>query len=552
MHTSSDDAYNAALMSVSLVESPGSFVGTMPSCVATPEDFDSTQSMMVGTAEQFMRKEVLPLVERLDAQEEGLMVSLMRQAGELGLGGPESPESYGGLGLSKSLGTRLAEMMSLNGSFSTTYVVHIGIAQSPISLFGTRDQKLRYLPSLTSCESIGAYALSEPNSGSDALSMSTRAVQDGSDYLVTGTKMWISNAKWADVLTVFAKTEGDRVTAFLVDRSMSGLGIGAEEHKVGLKGSSTARVVLDDVRIPKDNVLYEVGEGHRVAFNALNLGRFKLAAMALGQSREAIHQAAKYAKDRKQFGRPIATFGMIRNKLARMFALHYASESMLYRTGGIVDASFSTLDADADAESNRKACEAFAIEASMSKVFATESLSTIVDEALQIHGGYGYTEEFAVGRLWRDARVTRIYEGTNEINRLFITDRMIKKGLLDILMEASPCSDFHRLLIEAARLSHEKLGVSIIENQQVTACLSDLAMIHYADQACFARGNQLGGLAAQVASYFRWMMAGVACQKAGELRSRLGFDLKVSMESSVAVHEEELTDAVLESVGYPL
>ncbi|MBA3726655.1 MAG: acyl-CoA dehydrogenase family protein, partial [Armatimonadetes bacterium] len=291
--------------------SGGAFLFQEPDHIFSPEEFDSDARLMIDTARQFALKEVQPHLERLDTQEEGLMPALFAKMGELGLAGPETPEEYGGLGLPKTLGTRILEMLSLNGSFSTTVAVHIGIGQAPIYLWGTEEQKRKYLPKLAAGEWMSAYALSEPNSGSDALGLSTRAVRDGDDYLLTGTKMWISNAKWADVFITFAKTEGDKITAFIVQRGFPGVSIGAEEHKTGLKGSSTARLVLDGARVPASNVLYREGEGHRVAFNALNLGRLKLGAMSLGPARSALHHSAKYAKDRKQFGKPIAAFGLI-------------------------------------------------------------------------------------------------------------------------------------------------------------------------------------------------------------------------------------------------
>jgi alkylation response protein AidB-like acyl-CoA dehydrogenase len=392
-----------------------------------PEDFAGDDRLMIETAEQFMRKEVLPHVEALDHQEPGLMPRLIHQAGELGLCGIDTPDEFGGLGLSKNLAARILEFLSLNGSFSVTYGITSGISQVGLSLFGSHDQKTQYLPRLASGQWIGAYALSEPNSGSDALSATCRADLRGDHYVLNGTKMWISNAQWADLFLVMAKVDGERFSAFLVEKNFQGVSVAREEHKMGLKGSSTARLLLEDAIVPAENLLYTEGLGHHVAFNALNLGRFKLAAMSIGPARAAIELAAAYAKDRKQFGQPIANFGLIREKFARMGALFFAAESAIYRLGALIDQAFA--EHGGTIEGNRRAAEMYSIQCAMVKVFATEAESEIVDEALQVYGGYGFTEEFPIARIYRDARVSRIYEGTNEINRLFIADRLAKAGL---------------------------------------------------------------------------------------------------------------------------
>ncbi|MEM4409269.1 MAG: acyl-CoA dehydrogenase family protein, partial [Candidatus Caldarchaeum sp.] len=384
----------------------GAFLYALPKSIFTPENFDAESLLMITTAKQFIQREVLPLASRLDQQEEGLMPSLVKKACELGFGGAEIPQEFGGLGLPKTLGTRILEMLSHDGAFSTTFGVQMGIAQQPIALFGTNEQKKKYLPLLTSGEWIGAYALSEPNSGSDARGMTTLAEYDQTThtYQLTGTKMWISNAKWAQLFIVFAKVQGERITCFLVERSFPGLAIGREEHKVGQKASSTARLTLENTPVPANNVLYKEGEGHRIAFNALNLGRLKLGAMALGQAREAIKVATRYAKERKQFGKPIASFGLIREKLAKMCAWFYASESTLYRTSDLVEKAFQNVPEDVSEEEliigNIHAAQEYQIECSITKVLCSETLSLCADEALQIHGGYGYTEEFPVGRIW--------------------------------------------------------------------------------------------------------------------------------------------------------
>lgn len=535
----------------------GAFILEAPTWVFAPEQFDSDANMMVSTVHQFARREVVPILERLDAFEDGLMPSLFRKACELGLGGIEAPERYGGLGLKKSLGTRIVEAYSINGSFATTLGVHCGIAQSPIVLFGTEEQRQRYLPRLASGEWMGAYALSEAGSGSDALSLSCRAERAGDKlFRLTGTKMWISNARWAGLFIVFARTE-QGITAFLVERDSPGVSVGPEEHKMGLKGSSTARVVLDGVEVHADNVLYIEGQGHRVALNALNLGRFKLAAMALGPARDALHHSAKYALERKQFGAPIAKFGLIRDKIATCAALLFAAESMLYRTAGIVDHAFSKVDDEDRIEQSRLAAEECAVEASLGKVFATEALAVCADEAVQIHGGYGFTEEFPVARIYRDARVTRIYEGTNEINRLFVVTRLVRRGILEKALDCEPTCDVHRQFLRCAKAASEKFGDGLLEQQQVIARLTDIAMHLYALQAVRMRAEQMTGKAhaefarACVATYEGLARAAVAAA-AADVLARCGREERVCIEASNPAAAEGVAEAVFEAHGYPI
>lgn len=536
----------------------GAFILEAPTWVFSPEQFDSDANMMVQTANQFARREVMPLVDRLDAFEDGLMFSVFRKACELGLGGIEAPEEHGGLGLKKSLGTRIVEAYSLNGSFATTLGVHCGIAQSPIILFGAHEQRERYLPRLASGEWMGAYALSEAGSGSDALSLSCRAdrAPDGS-FRLTGTKMWISNARWAGLFIVFARTDKG-VTAFLVERDYPGVSVGPEEHKMGLKGSSTARLILDGAEVPASNVLYVEGEGHRVALNALNLGRFKLAAMALGPARDALHHSAKYALERKQFGTSIANFGLIREKVARCAALFFAAESMLYRTAGIVDHAFSKVDGAAEdrIEQSRLAAEECAVEASLGKVFATETLATCADEAVQIHGGYGFTEEFPVARIYRDARVTRIYEGTNEINRLFAVSRLARRGLLKKAFDCEPTCDVHQQFLRCAKAAWAKFGEETINQQQLIARLTDIAMHLYALQAARTRAAQMKDAYAEfahacVATYEGIAQAAVA-EASAEALARCGSGERVNIEGGDPAAAEVVADVVFETRGYPI
>jgi alkylation response protein AidB-like acyl-CoA dehydrogenase len=460
------------------------FISETPASIFAPEQFVGDEALMILTAELFTRNEVMPILDRLDRQEDGLMPDLIRRAGELGLCGVDTPDAYGGLGQSKNLAARILEFMSLNGSFSVTYGITSGISQVGLSLFGTEGQKHHYLPRLASGEWIGAYALSEPNSGSDALSATTRADLVGDRYILNGTKMWISNAKWANLFLVMAKVDGDQFSAFLVERDFPGVSVAREEHKMGLKGSSTARLVLDNAEVPAENLLHKVGQGHHVAFNALNIGRFKLASMSIGPARDSIGLAAGYARERKQFGQPIANFGLIQKKFATMAAWFFTAEAMIYRTGSMIDSAFSEWGGTVDG--NRKAAEEYAVECSACKVFATEAESFIVDEALQVFGGYGFTEEFPVARHYRDARVSKIYEGTNEINRVFIADRVmrrIREGRMS--GQATGDSFLSELTGKAmAVASQDQIGVG---------ALSDLILLTYAEQSARLRAKQSKG-----------------------------------------------------------
>lgn len=468
-------------MQTTLSATGGSFFSHTPERIFTVADFSGEEKMMIDMGEQFARKEILPLAERLDAQEEGLMPALIAKAGELGFCGIDTPDQYGGLGLGKNLSARILEYLSMNGSMSVTIGVTSGIAQFGLVGFGSEAQKHQYLPKLASGEWIGAYALSEPNSGSDALSATTRAELKNGKWILNGTKMWISNAKWAEFFLVMAKIDGEKFSAFLVERGHPGVHIAREEHKMGLKGSSTARLVLEDAEIPEENLLYEPGLGHHVAFNALNIGRFKLSSMSIGPARNSIELAAAYAQDRRQFGRPISDFGLIRKKFSEAAARFYAAETMIYRTGALIDEAFHACAGDIPG--NRKAAEEYAIECSACKVFSTESEAAIIDEMLQCYGGYGFTEEFPIARHYRDARVSRIYEGTNEINRIFLSDRLRKKGV--------------SLAAAGDSWISELAGIALAQdasNQIKAGAQSDLVMLAYAEQSARLRAKQQGGV----------------------------------------------------------
>lgn len=484
---------------------------------------------MIEMAEQFSRNEVISVQERLDQKEEGLMVDLIRRAGELGFCGVDSPEAYGGLGLGKNLAARILEHLSLNASFSVTIGVTSGIGQLGISLFGTHEQKSQYLPKLTSGEAIGAYALSEPDSGTDALSLATTAKRQGDTWVLNGTKMWTSNAAWADVFLVIAKVDGSQLAAFIVERNFPGVSISREEHKLGVTGSSTARLIFDDAQIPQENLLFEPGKGHHVALNALNLGRFKLGAMALGPAREAIWQSSQYAQERKQFGQTIASFGLVKQKFADMAALYFAAESCLFRTGHNIDGAFERFAGDVPG--NMKAAREFAIECSIVKVLASEVQAMIADEALQVFGGYGFSEEFPLARIYRDARVSKIYEGTNEINRIFIAEhgqRAVKGG--------KPPGDSFIGELLAQALSKP------VDQQVALGALADLMILSFAEQSTRLRADRLRGMAEMASDRF-----------ANWANARAGYAFQVIMGEEVTLPKprpgrvQELSDAIFET-----
>jgi alkylation response protein AidB-like acyl-CoA dehydrogenase len=405
-------------------------VGSSPQF--TGADFSEDDVLYAETAENFVRGEVLPVLDRLEAKEEGLMPALLKRAGELGLLMIDVPEAYGGLGLRKTTSMLVSERSALCASFSVSWGAHTGIGTLPLVYYGTEAQKQRYLPKLATGEWLAAYALTEPQAGSDALAARTKAVldPDGTTYRLTGTKQFITNAGFADLFTVFAKIDGDKFTAFLVERATPGLSVGPEEHKLGIRGSSTRQVILEDAPVPAANLLGDAGRGHKIAFNILNIGRFKLGAGSIGAAKDCLRIALEYARDRHQHGRAIASFGMIQRKLADMATRIYVADSMSYRTAGLMDDASHAIDLaapDAYRKLIDQAIEEYTIEASIMKVFGTETLDFVADEALQVLGGYGFTADYPVERHWRDARINRIFEGTNEINRLIIPATLVKK-----------------------------------------------------------------------------------------------------------------------------
>src|SRR5437868_6067038 len=450
-----------------------------PDEVFTPEDFTEQHQLIGQTAEEFATNEIVPNIEKMEHKDFSVTRELLKKAGELGLSGVEIPEAYGGLEMDKVTAAIIADHIAKYAGFATTWGAHSGIGLLPIVYFGTEEQKNKYLPRLAAGEIVGAYALSEASSGSDALNCRARATlsPDGKHYVLNGEKTWITNAGFADLFTVFAKVDGEKFTAFLVERTFPGFSIGAEEHKMGIRGSSTCPVILNDCQVPVENVLGEIGRGHVIAFNILNVGRFKLGAMCVGGARASLDNSIAYAKQRKAFGKVIADFGLVREKLANMATFTYVGEAMVFRTVAMMDAALGAVDrAATDApKQSLKAIEEYAVECSIIKVWASEMVSYVVDETVQIYGGYGFVEEYPAERAYRDARINRIFEGTNEINRLIITGFLLKRAMSgqlalmpaikqlmeEVLSGPSSSDDVEGLLAEEHKLvaSAKKLGL---------------------------------------------------------------------------------------------
>ena len=506
-----------------LLESPS------PQDVFTPADLSDDQKLIGQTAEEFVLKEVLPLAKDLENKKPGLMAELIRKGGELGLMGGGVPEAYGGAGLDKIATTVLTEKLSIYGGFAVTHGAHAGIGTLPIVYFGTEAQKQKYLPKLATAELIGAYCLSEPQAGSDAQNSLTRAElnSEGTHYVLNGQKMWITNGGFADLYIVFAKIDGEKFSAFIVERSYPGCKPGAEEHKMGIHGSSTTPVFLENCKVPKENLLHEIGRGHIVAFNILNSGRFTLGASCVGGAKHVLMTASKYTKERKAFGKQIGDFGLMKEKLAEMAIRIFAVESMVYRSSGNIEAMMSAATGDKVAHS-MKVLEEYAIESSIAKVYGSEMLDFVVDESVQIFGGYGFHEEYPVCRAYRDSRINRIFEGTNEINRMLIVQMLMKRamsGQLPLIPAAMKLADeilagpafeeapegvladetrivanAKKMFLQVAGGAVQKFREKLADEQELVAALANVVMEVYAMESCLLRAQKAASAKGEASS----------------------------------------------------
>jgi alkylation response protein AidB-like acyl-CoA dehydrogenase len=455
--------------------------------VFTRQDLSPAQQMFGRIAADFMRSEVLPRAARIYEKDWPLTRELLLKAGELDLLRIDIPEAYGGLGLDKVSSAYVGEKIGIMPSFAGSLGAHTTIGTLPLVYFGTPQQKERYLPRLASGEWIAAFALTEPGAGSDALAARTRATlsDDGRFYLLNGHKMWITNGGFADLFTIFAKVDGEKFTAFLVERGM-GVISGREEPKLGLDGSSTTALILESVRVPVENVLGRIGEGHKVAFNVLNIGRLKLGTRNIGCAKQALDHATQYARERRQFGRPIAEFGLIRQKLAEMAIRCYVGDAMVYRTLGDADRALANVAAD-DSGAVLETIASFAIECSINKVWTSEALAYVVDEALQIYGGYGFSKEYPAERPYRDARITRLYEGTNEINRLIVATRLKK----ELAVGRWPLAEGDGSLVARCKQWLRGALAAASDEQEILGHLADVAIEIYAAESALLRTSKI-------------------------------------------------------------
>ncbi|MES2266738.1 MAG: acyl-CoA dehydrogenase family protein [Bacteroidota bacterium] len=499
---------------------------TLAEDVFIPENWDEEQLMIAQTCQDFVEQNVVPVLDRIDNQEEGLMVSLVEKAGELGILSVSLPEEYGGFGKDFPTAMLISEKTGPGASFSVAVMAHTGIGTLPILYYGSEKQKNKYIPKLGTGEWKGAYCLTEPGAGSDANSGKTRATlsADGKHYIINGQKMWITNAGFADVFTVFAKIDDDEnLSAFIVEKGYEGLSLNPEEHKMGIKGSSTRQVFFNDCKVPVENLLSERGNGFKIAVNILNLGRIKLGGAALGASKSVITTAVRYANEREQFGRPISKYGAIRYKLAEQVIRTYATEAAMYRASqNIEDATHNLIEGGMEASKAKlKGTELFAIEAAIIKVHASESLDYVVDEGVQIYGGMGYSAEAPMDRAYRDSRINRIFEGTNEINRMLTVDMMLKramKGELDLMGPAQDVvnelmaipdfnteeedlftkehkyiNNFKKAVLLAAGAAVQKLMMNIAKEQEVLMYLADMLIETYVSESTLLRVEKLAG-----------------------------------------------------------
>src|SRR5215467_502128 len=491
----------------------GSFLLESPAAqdVFTPADLTDDQKLIGQTAEEFVVKEVLPLAKDLENKKPGLMPELVKKGGEVGLMGGGVPEELGGAGLDKIATTVLTEKLSIYGGFAVTHGAHAGIGTLPIVYFGTEAQKKKYLPKLATGEWIGAYCLSEPQAGSDAQNSLTRAElnAEGTHYILNGQKMWITNGGFADVYIVFAKINGEKFTAFIVERTFPGFKPGNEEHKMGIHGSSTTPIFLENCSVPKENLLHEIGRGHIVAFNVLNAGRFTLGASCVGGAKNVLATSSKYSKERKAFGKQIGDFGLIKEKLAEMAIQIFAVESMVYRSAGNIEAAMSEGTGDKIAH-QMKVLEEYAIESSIAKVYGSEMLDYVVDEAVQIFGGYGFHEEYPVCRAYRDSRINRIFEGTNEINRMLIIQMLMKRAMggqlalipaaMKLADEARTIANCKKMFLQAAGGAVQKFREKLAEEQELIGALANVVMEIYAMESGLLRAQKGAATKGEAAS----------------------------------------------------
>ena len=556
--------------------------------VLIPEAFDDELRMFAGTAKAFVEREILPDFEALEALDYELSRRKMAKAGELGLLGVEIPEEYGGLGAGKAASAVITEAIAGSGSFNVTFSAHSGIGTLPIVYFGTEAQKAKYLPKLASGEWIAAYCLTEPGSGSDSLAAKARAVLDGDEWVLDGTKMWISNAGFADLFTVFAQVDGDEFSCFLVEAGTPGLSLGAEEKKMGIKGSSTRQVILEGVRVPKENLLGEIGKGHHIAFGILNIGRFKLAVGAAGGVKDLIGLAQGYAKERQQFGKPIAEFGLIKEKLGAMAAEAYALESAAFRLAGTMDAASAGKASSAE---ELRALNEYAVEFSFIKVFGSEILDFVVDEALQVYGGYGFSADYPIELAYRNSRINRIFEGTNEINRMLTVDQLFKRamrGQLDLLgpaqeammgrpvTEAAGPAELADANLALANLKRATLMVAgmgamaymqgLEEQQELMARVADMVGLVYLAESGLLRAERLvgerpGATAALLARLYAFRAVDRARELAVEALRRIprGAEAMPRLHAYLPEHGADLIELrreaaqlAYEADGYPL
>ena len=551
---------SSTLSSAVMAAAGGSFLleDRMPAEVFTPEDVNEEQRQIASTAAEFAEQEVTPAAEEIEAKKPGVLAALLRKAGELGLTAVDIPEEYGGMGLDKVSSTLITDHISTLASFSTAFGAHIGIATLPLVWYGTEEQKRRYLPKLATAEWIGAYGLSEASSGSDAMNIRTRATlsADGKSYTLNGEKMWITNAAIAGLYTVFAKIDGEKFSAFVIERDTPGLTVGAEEHKLGIRGSSTCPLVLADCKVPVENLLGEPGKGHHIAFNVLNVGRFKLGVACVGGARHGLAEMIRYARERMAFGKPIAEFGLIQRKIAASAARLYATESMAYRTAGLMDAAMSELSADKAHEPReiQRRIEEYAVECSILKIYGSEMLSLVSDELVAVMGGYGYVEHYPAERFYRDARINRIFEGTNEINRLIVTGWLMKramagklpllgaiKKLMDEVMqppsldgagdageplahEAAVLAATRKMALFAAGVASQRFMTGLEEQQEVMADLADSIAQVYALESALLRARKLDAARrnqAKVAAEMTGMLAEEAMAQCDQAAKRV-------------------------------